>query len=60
MKRTYVISRDEKTGLWYAHKVGYPRIPVYGSFSKSKRIAQKYAADSMGIPLKEYFKIKEC
>jgi len=59
MKRTYTVSKDEKTGLWYVHKVGYPRIPVYGSFSKSKRTAQKYAANCMNIPLKEYLKIKK-
>lgn len=60
MKRTYTVSKDEKTGLWYAHKVGFSYIPVLGSFSKSKRTAQKYAADCMGIPLKEYLRIKEC
>ena len=58
MKRTYTVSKDNKTGLWYAHKVGYPRIPVYGSFSKSKRTAQKYAANCMGISLKEYLRLK--
>ena len=59
MKRTYTVSKDEKTGLWYAHKVGFSYIPVLGSFSRSKRTAQKYAADCMCIPLKEYLKIKE-
>ncbi len=24
MKRTYVVSKDEKSGLWYAHMVGFP------------------------------------
>jgi hypothetical protein len=28
MKRTYVVSKDEKSGLWYAHRVGFPWIPV--------------------------------
>ena len=60
MKRTYTVSRDNKSGLWYAHKVGFSYIPVLGSFSRSKRTAQKYASDCMGIPLKEYLKLKEC
>lgn len=59
MKRTYTVSKDEKSGLWYAHKVGYPWIPVLGSFSKSKRAAQKHAADCMALPLKEYLQLKE-
>ena len=58
MKRVYTVSKDEKTGLWYAHKVGYPRIPVFGSFSKSKRTAQKYAANCMNLSLKEYLRLK--
>ncbi len=58
MKRTYTVSKDEKSGLWYVHKVGFPRIPVFGSFSKSKRTAQKYAADCMALPLKEYLQLK--
>ena len=60
MKRTYTVSRDNKTGLWYAHKVGFSYIPVLGSFSKSKRTAQKCAADCMCISLKDYLKLKEC
>ena len=59
MKRTYTVSKDEKSGLWYAHKVGFPWIPVLGSFSKSKREAQRVAADCMWLPLKEYLQLKE-
>ena len=59
MKRIYTVSKDEKTGLWYAHKAGFSRIPVFGSFSKSKRAAQKHAANIMGITLKEYLQLKE-
>ena len=58
MKRTYTVSKDEKSGLWYAHKVGFPWIPVFGSFSKSKRAAQRVAADCMALPLKEYLQLK--
>ena len=58
MKRTYVVSKDEKSGLWYAHMVGFPWIPVWGSFSKSKRAAQKVAANCMALSLKEYLQLK--
>lgn len=58
MRRTYIVSKDEKSGMWYAHMVGFSYIPVWGSFSKSKRKAQKHAADCMGLSLKEYFKTK--
>jgi len=58
MKRTYTVSKDEKSGFWYAHKVGFSRIPVFGSFSKNKKEAQKHAANMMGITLKEYYKTK--
>lgn len=57
MKRTYTVSRDEN-GYWYTHKVGYPNIPVLGTFSKSKRQAQKHAAAIMALTLKEYLKLK--
>ena len=58
MKKTYTVSKDEKLGLWYAHKVGFSWIPVFGSFSKSKRAAQRVAADCMALPLKEYLQLK--
>jgi hypothetical protein len=58
MKRTYVVSKDEKSGLWYAHMVGFPWIPVWGSFSKSKRAAQKVAANMMCLSLKEYLQLR--
>jgi len=59
MKRIYTVSKDEKSGLWYAHKAGFSWIPVFGSFSKSKRAAQKHAADCMALQLKEYLQLKE-
>jgi hypothetical protein len=58
MKRTYTVSKEEKSGLWYAHKVGFPWIPVFGSFRKSKKAAQQVAADCMALPLKEYLQLK--
>jgi len=57
MKRTYTVSKNE-AGYWYAHKVGFPNIPVLGTFSKSKRDAQKHAAAIMALTLKEYLKLK--
>lgn len=32
----YVVSKDSKSGLWYAHAEGYAYIPVAGSFSEKK------------------------
>ena len=59
MKRIYTVSKDEKSGLWYAHKAGFSWIPVFGSFRKSKRAAQRIAADCMALSLKEYLHLKE-
>ena len=58
MKRTYVVSKDDDSSLWYAHMVDFPKIPVFSSFSKNKKAAQKHAANKMGITLKEYYKTK--
>lgn len=43
MKPKYVVSKDEKSGLWYVHMEGYAYIPVFGSFTPSKRKAQAIA-----------------
>lgn len=59
MKRLYTVSKDEKSGLWYVHRAGRSWIPLFGSFRKSKRAAQRIAADCMALPLKEYLKLKE-
>lgn len=58
MKRTYTVSKDDKSGLWYAHRVDFPWIPVLGSFNKNKRVAQHVAADCMALCLKEYMQLK--
>lgn len=39
----YVVSKDSKSGLWYAHAEGYAYIPVAGSFSEKKSDAMEYA-----------------
>lgn len=44
----YTASRDAKSGMWYAHMVGYPYIPVFGSFCNTKRGALKIAR-AMGV-----------
>ncbi|TZE81990.1 hypothetical protein [Calorimonas adulescens] len=58
MKRIYVVSKDKKSGLWYAHMAGFPWIPVWGSCSKSKIEAQKVAANMMCLSLKEYLQLR--
>lgn len=39
----YTVSKDHKSGLYYAHQKGYAYIPVSGSFSKKKSEAMEYA-----------------
>lgn len=41
----YVVSFDPKAGMWYVHLEGFPYVPVFGSFTKSKRAAQRIARD---------------
>lgn len=52
----YTVS--QKDGMWYAHMCGYSYIPVFGSFSESKREAMEWAAASMGLPYKEYMEVR--
>ena len=54
--RAYTVS--QKDGMWYAHMVGYPSIPVFGSFSDKRSEAVKWAAASMGLTYKEYMHIR--
>lgn len=56
--REYTVSQD-KNGYWYAHQTGYPSIPVWGSFSKSKRHAMEYAAASMCLTYKEFMEYRK-
>lgn len=39
----YTVSKDIKSGMWYAHQKGYAYIPVSGSFSEKKSEAMEYA-----------------
>lgn len=41
--RQYTISKDSKSGMWYAHHKEYPYIPVSRSFSEKKSEAMEYA-----------------
>ena len=41
----YVVSKDEKTGMWYVHLEGFAYVPVFGSFRKSKRAALAIARE---------------
>lgn len=43
MDRQYTVSRDKKSGMWYAHQKGYSYIPVAGSISEKKSVAAEYA-----------------
>ena len=56
MKLTYTVSK-EKGGQWYCHMVGYPGIPLFGSFG-TKKHALHCAADSMGLPYKDYMALR--
>ena len=39
----YTVSKDTKSGLYYAHNAKTPNIPVAGSLSESKSEAREYA-----------------
>ena len=57
--RTYTVSQEQESGWWYAHKAGYPWIPVFGTFERTRRAAQKHAANMMGLPIKDYLTLTE-
>lgn len=54
MDRKYTVS--QYNGRWYAHRTGFPNVPVLDSFSETKRDAQKHAAACMALTLVEYLK----
>ncbi len=55
----YTVSKDEKSGYWYAHKQGFPNIPVFGTFEKTKKRALKHAADCMALTLEQYMEYRK-
>lgn len=50
--RNYTVSKDSKSGLWYAHMKEFPYVPVFGSFSEKKSEAMEYAKMYNGLPNK--------
>ncbi len=50
--RMYTVSKDTKSGLWYAHAKGYAYIPVFGSLSEKKSEAMEYAKMYNNLPNK--------
>lgn len=52
MKLGYTVSK-EKGGQWYCHQVGFPYVPVFGSFGDKKK-ALHVAAEMCGLPYKEF------
>ena len=49
----YTVSQD-KNGYWYCHRIGFPNLPFFGSFSKNKRKALQFAADCMCMTYEQY------
>ena len=47
--KNYIVSKDPKSGLWYAHHINYTHIPVCGSFSEKKAEAMEYAKMYNGL-----------
>lgn len=47
--RNYTVSKDNKSGLWYAHHKNFPYIPINGSFSEKKSDAMEYAKMYNGL-----------
>lgn len=41
--KNYTVSKDSKSGMWYAHHKSYPQIPVSGSLSNKRSEAMEYA-----------------
>lgn len=46
----YTVSKDSKTGMWYAHLDGFAYVPVAGSFCEKKADAREYAKMMNGLP----------
>ena len=45
----YVVTKDTKSGLWYAHREDLPHVPISGSFSEKKSESKEYAKMYMGL-----------
>lgn len=49
MRKRYTVSKEIKSGLWYAHMKGFAYIPVFGSFCEKKSDAMEYAKMYNGL-----------
>lgn len=47
--KKYVVSKDTKSCLWYAHREDLPHVPISGSFSEKKSESKEYAKMYMGL-----------
>lgn len=47
--KKYVVSKDAKSGLWYAHREDLPHVPISGSFSEKKSESKEYVKMYMGL-----------
>ena len=50
--KKYVVSKDTKSGLWYAHREDLSHVPISGSFSEKKSESKEYAKMYMGLQKK--------
>lgn len=50
--KKYIVSKDKKSGLWYAHREDLLHVPISGSFSEKKSESREYAKMYMGLPNK--------
>lgn len=58
----YTVSQDKDSRLWYAHKTGFPYVPVMserGTFHKTKKGALQVAADCMCLSYEEYMQLRK-
>lgn len=60
MKLVYTVSQEKRSGLWYAHMIGFSYIPVHswrGVFGTKKQ-ALKIAAEKQGLPYEDYMRLR--
>lgn len=50
--KKYIVSKDKKTGLYYAHLTGFDYAPICGSFSEKRSEAMEYAKMYNNLPNK--------
>lgn len=50
--KNYTVSKDTKSGMWYAHHKNFINIPVSGSFSGKRADAMEYAKMMNYLPNK--------